>query len=355
MRIRKDSNFLLKFCQENNIELLEKYENKIITRDSIIKTKCSNGNCKNESLKKMRELLNSGSFCFMCTKISANDKRKKTCLEKYGHESCMQNIGIKEKLKKTVIEKYGVNYTWQNEIVKQKIIETNILKYGVKNATQNKDIQDKRKATLQQKYNVEYSGQIPESREKYKITCLNRYGAENSSQVNEFKEKKKTTCLKNYGVEYPSQSDEIKKAQKTKHIEKYGVEFPMQRSEVMAKNKKSCFKKKEYLFPSGRKEMIQGFEHFALNDILNDNVLEADIVVGEDKVPEIWYFDNDGIKHRHYVDIFIPSQNKCIEVKSSWTLKLHKQKVTLKKQEALKLGFNYEIWVYDVKGNKRII
>ena len=27
----------------------------------------------------------------------------------------------------------------------------------------------------------------------------------------------------------------------------------------------------------------------------------------------------EGLKHRHFVDIFIPSQNKCIEVKSTWT------------------------------------
>ncbi len=32
-------------------------------------------------------------------------------------------------------------------------------------------------------------------------------------------------------------------------------------------------------------------------------------------VPTIWYIGNDGKNHRHYVDIFIPTENRCIEVK----------------------------------------
>jgi hypothetical protein len=66
-------------------------------------------------------------------------------------------------------------------------------------------------------------------------------------------------------------------------------------------------------------------------------------------VPTIWYNDLQGNKHRHFVDIFIPSQNKCIEVKSSWTVKL--KNVFLKQKAAKELGYNYEIWVYDNKGN----
>ena len=37
--------------------------------------------------------------------------------------------------------------------------------------------------------------------------------------------------------------------------------------------------------------------------------------------------DINNIKRRHYVDIFIPSQNKCIEVKSDWTIKTYKNKL----------------------------
>ena len=56
------------------------------------------------------------------------------------------------------------------------------------------------------------------------------------------------------------------------------------------------------------------------------------------------------MKHRHFVDIFIPSQNKCIEVKSTWTYQL--KNVLLKKQAGKQLGYNYEIWIYNSKGEK---
>ncbi len=63
---------------------------------------------------------------------------------------------------------------------------------------------------------------------------------------------------------------------------------------------------------------------------------------------------NDEInkKHRHYVDIFIPSLNKCIEVKSTWTIKNKKANIFNKQKAAKELGYEYEIWVYDNKGNK---
>jgi hypothetical protein len=66
----------------------------------------------------------------------------------------------------------------------------------------------------------------------------------------------------------------------------------------------------------------------------------------------VWYNDAADKKHRHYVDIFIPIQNKCIEVKSTWTFKMQKETIFLKQQAAKEVGYLYEIWVYDNKGNK---
>ena len=69
-------------------------------------------------------------------------------------------------------------------------------------------------------------------------------------------------------------------------------------------------------------------------------------------VPIIWYKTDDGIKHRHYVDIFIPTQNLCIEVKSTWTIKFTKSNIFLKQQAAKDLGYKYEIWVYNERKKK---
>ena len=79
---------------------------------------------------------------------------------------------------------------------------------------------------------------------------------------------------------------------------------------------------------------------------------ENDIICGIKQVPCIWYNDANGNKHRHYVDIFIVSENKCIEVKSPWTMKYKKSHIFEKQKGAKELGYKYEIWVYDNKGNK---
>ena len=110
---------------------------------------------------------------------------------------------------------------------------------------------------------------------------------------------------------------------------------------------------KEYILPSGNVIKIQGYEHFALDELLEkENINEHDIITGCSNVPTIWYNDENSKHHRHYVDIFIPSQNRCIEVKSTWTFTKQKDIVFLKQKSAKELGYLYEIWVYDIKGNK---
>ena len=82
---------------------------------------------------------------------------------------------------------------------------------------------------------------------------------------------------------------------------------------------------------------------------VKENINEDDIITGCKNVPTIWY-NNSCKRRRHYVDIFIPSQNRCIEVKSSWTLKKKKDDIFVKQIAAKELGYSYEIWVYNPKG-----
>ena len=86
------------------------------------------------------------------------------------------------------------------------------------------------------------------------------------------------------------------------------------------------------------------------NTTCDDLIDEHDIQVGVKNVPTIWYFDEAGKKHRHYVDIFIPSKNLCIECKSTWTFNKKEDNIFLKQNAAKELGYNYEIWLYDGKG-----
>jgi hypothetical protein len=234
-------------------------------------------------------------------------KAKETYLDKYGCEHSSQNNEVKEKLKQTCIKKYGCESSLQNEKVKDKIKQTCIEKYGYDNPLQNEEVKD-----------------------KIKQTCLEKYGYDNPFENKLIQEKCRQTCFKNYGVEHPTQNIEI-----------------------MEKCSKNAYKLKEFIFPSGKINKVQGAEPFALKELLEiENINEDEIILGCKNVPTIWYNDENGKKHRHYVDIFIPSQNRLIEVKSTWTLQKKQDSVFLKQKAGKELGYKYEIWVYDGKRNK---
>ena len=183
----------------------------------------------------------------------------------------------------------------------------------------------------------------------YPDFTVEKYGTHNYRNSDYLKNKIKQTVLERYGVDHISKSKEIQEIKRENSMKKYGVEFPIQNPDVSEKACKSGYRIKEYILPSGKILKVQGYEPYALNDIINkEQIKEDDIVTGCTNVPVIWYNDFLGEKHRHFVDIFIPSQNKCIEIKSSWTVK--KENVFLKQNAAKELGYNYEIWVYNEKG-----
>ena len=279
------------------------------------------------------------------------EKIKQTNLEKYGVEHPMCSNEIKNKIKLSNLEKYGVENPAMLKEVQEKMKKTNLEKYGVENALQSKDIQEKMKKTNLEKYGVENTFQAEEFKEKMKKTNLEKYGVVSPLQSKEIQEKKKKTNLEKYGVENPASLQEVQEKMKKTNLEKYGVEYPNQNTDMMNINMTKTFKLKEYKLPSGNIIKIQGYENYALDELLN-LFDENDIKTGALNVPNIWYNDENNIKHRHYVDIYIESIKKCIEIKSEWTLKLHTQKVFLKQNAGKSLGYDYEIWVYNGKGEK---
>lgn len=64
---------------------------------------------------------------------STIDKRKETCLKKYGTENPFANQRIKEKISATNMKRYGVKCSQQNKTVRAKTEDTCMKRYGVKN------------------------------------------------------------------------------------------------------------------------------------------------------------------------------------------------------------------------------
>jgi hypothetical protein len=264
----------------------------------------------------------------------------------------LQNDIIKNKAKETLFQNWGVKNPSQNKDIQNKIKETSLKNWGVVHQSKSEIIKNKKIKTCKINNNCNYPMQNLLTQQKSKETSLKNWGTEYPSQSQEFKNKIKETSLKNWGTEYPSQSKEIKLKKENSCIKKYGVKNPIQNA-MIAERALNGFYVKEYIFPSGNIIKCQGYENYALDDLIqNENINEELILTSRIDVPNIWYNDINGKKHKHYVDIFIPSQNLCIEVKSEWTIKLTTSNVFLKQNAAKEQGYKYEIWVYNKKGIK---
>lgn len=216
--------------------------------------------------------------------------------------------------------------------------------------TEKKRLETQEKNNLE-KYGVKHISMLKEVREKTKKTNLVKFGVENPSQNKEIQLKKENTSLKNYGVKYSFQNPEIHEKIKNNFLSKYGVENPSQVPEIAEKQNKRGYQIKEYVLPSGRKLTYQGWKNFVLDKLIHENKIdENQIETSKSIVPELWY-NYEGKRKRHFVDIYIKNRKLCIEVKSTWTLKKHYNKVFAKQKSAKEQGYRYYILVVDYKGN----
>ena len=82
---------LTKFCNDNNITLLNDYSNEKITRETRIEGKCLTNECENNFDKTFRQLYNFGGYCKKCIYKNALENRKNTCITLYGVDNTFQN------------------------------------------------------------------------------------------------------------------------------------------------------------------------------------------------------------------------------------------------------------------------
>jgi len=327
-KVKYDIHMLMEFCNENNIVLLDDYSDKFINRDTNIEGICLHDSCENNFIKPFRQLLKIGGYCENCSKENGKVKILQTNLHKFGVDNPMKNSEIKEKQKNTMVEKYGVEHNSQLEEIKQQKKEKSLEKYG-----------------------VEYVLQSPQVREQIKQTNLLKYAVENPQQNKDIKNKTCHTNLLKFKCKSPLGDSIVQKKSIQTNLERYGVPHHSQNADVADTMLKSSYNKKQYKLPSGKLLDYQGYENFALDRLLYfEKICEDSIITNRKDVPVIWYNDINNKRRRHYVDFYIPSQNRCIEVKSTWTNQT-KNNVLEKQKGAKDLGYIYEIWIYDREGN----
>lgn len=169
------------------------------------------------------------------------------------------------------------------------------------------------------------------------------------------KENYKKKMLETYGVDNFFKTDEFRKYIVDYNLKRYGVPSQMQATEVFVKAQKSMRHYKDYICPSGKIRRIQGYEDLAL-DLLFKTYEEDDIIDTKFEIPDFFYMDIDGIRRRYFPDLYIPKENKIIEIKSWWTYNLDMNNGTLerKKKCVIDSGFEYQIWIFNNRKEKQL-
>jgi len=251
----------------------------------------------------------------------------------------------------TCVEKYGVENVSQSQHSKNKTKEAFTLKYGVDHNMKTKECVELSKETNKKSHGGVHNLATQKIREMAIVAHIEKYGAP-PGFVESIREKMKASTKERYGQEYYAHSVDYKK----RMMELYGVEFPMQSPIIFSKMMASCFRKKLFTFPSAKAIYVQGYEHFALKDLLEEGIQEEDIIAGDDgfgeaSIPIIKYKNASNKDAVYFPDIFIPSKNLIIEIKSTYTYFCDKPNNVLKFQACVDSGYNIEFRVYNHKGN----
>jgi hypothetical protein len=324
IRIRYNKESLDELLEIDNASDTGSYTH--FTQKSIISFIC---NCGEQTSKKLFYIKKTGAYCKKCFEKNRRAKTTETNLLRYGCAFVTQSEKVKEKTKKTCLEKYGVENPAQNTNVRDKMKETMLHTYGVEHALQVTGFKDKFKETLNERYGVS----VP-----YHSKTIRDRGAEKCKQI--------------YGVENPFQNEQVKEKIIQTNLAKYGVEHPSQNNEIMLKAQANAKKYKKYTMPSGEIRNVQGYEPYALTELLKV-YSEEQIKTDRKDIPRIKYLS--GEKERYYFpDMYIPDDKKIIEVKSVWTYKCKNDNIILKKEATEKLGYLYEMWIFDGNG-KRVL
>lgn len=371
VRIKYTSRLLADICERDKCIIeLQDYKD-VCNRNQLVKFVCK---CGQHSAKVFREMNGTGAFCKACMKIVVKERTRQTNMQKYGvvshnqceavkakkQQTCLNNHGvlnpsqsqaIQKHKKENSFEKHGVSHPALLQTVQEKKKQTCLQKYGVVCSLQAQEVKEKIVATNIEKYGVSYPMQSEEVREKAKQTYVETLGVEHPSQSIVIKEKKKQTCLKHLGVEHPSQSEHIKQKKRNTCLLNHGVEYPTQSPNVMNKQVSSRYRRKIYIFPCGETRTVQGYEHYALDILVNLGYEASDIITDCTKVPEVWYkHPKRSSLSRYHCDIFIPKENKIIEVKSTYTLDSDHHVNVLKAEACKTKGYAFDFWVFNDKG-----
>lgn len=231
---------------------------------------------------------------------------------------------------------------------------------AVKTPEQKQQRKDKCKATNMKNHGVEWTTQSEEVKTKSKKTKLDRYGDENYNN---------STMISVTNLAKPrEEKDEINEKRRLTNLNMHGVENCCLIPGNSSKSNTGNAKIKDYTLPSGQIIGVRGYEPNALDTLL-ETYQESDILLHDDysiyQIQVFSYMSDKGRIAKYYPDIYIPSENRIIEIKSQWWWdgngKTDEKYTTRlannlrKRQAVIDAGYNYEVWLYNSKTNYRVL
>lgn len=178
------------------------------------------------------------------------EKRRQTCLAKYGVDNPRKAESIKEKAKQTSLAKYGTSNPASSQIIKDKIKQSFLEKYGVDNISRLDSVKKK----LSEINSVKFAPRAP-IWDQIRQTNIEKYGFDNPAKNEDVKNKIKETNIERYGVENPSQNKKIIEKMRNTNLKKYGASCYLRSEEDINKTLESNLEKYGFLYPQQNPEI----------------------------------------------------------------------------------------------------
>jgi len=159
------------------------------------------------------------------------EKRKKTNIERYGHENPLGNAEVRAKAANTIKKIYGVDNVFKDATIQQAIRKSNQEKYGVDHFSQSAEFNYKVKSTSQEKYGVDHPSQCDNVKAKKAATVQDVYGGF-FHQSDMISKKIHDTNMMKYGHEFPMQSDVVYEKYLHTIRNKFGCDNPMENNVI---------------------------------------------------------------------------------------------------------------------------
>ena len=319
-----------------------------------------------------------------CASKECVDRRKATCLERYGVDNPSRDKATQKRREQTFMRNYGVSNPFADTTVQKKIRKTNRERYGEDNPSQSAQVQAKKEATSLRRFgHVHWTR---DDRQKHKIavfnaktmqkakdTMLKRHGVENPFDSDEFQELARETVKDLYGVTNVFASPEVQEKIRKTCLDRYGVENPGWTKDSQRKIKKTnllkygvehagslgWYRTKKVTDAFGKIHCVQGYEDRVVLDVSKQKSVKR-IVSDAAKLPKIKYKGSNGNLRTYYPDLGVvkTSGKALIEVKSGWTLNVDLKNNLAKFASATDYceGKKWDFWVvvYHNKGVSRV-